>query len=180
MGSTGAKRVGNIGLRPMSRVDGVITTERLELRPFTVESATATASGEQADLAWAAGFPRDDDRDAARMFLQAPHEVFGGRFIIDTRAGVAVGTIGFLGPPDPDGVLTVGYGLVPQARGQGYATEALRALVEYALVQPGVVRVVADTDVSNVASHRVLEKAGFRRTHSTQDVHWYARTAEPA
>jgi [ribosomal protein S5]-alanine N-acetyltransferase len=161
----------------------VITTERLTLLPFTLESAAATATAAldgtgPRDPAWADGFPREDDQDAAGMYSQAHDDVFGSWFIVARPTGQVIGqvigTIGFFGPPDDEGVLMVGYGLVEQARRHGYATEALQALMGYAFDQPGVVRVVADPDLDNVPSHRVLEKAGFRPTHSTQTSQWFA------
>ena len=101
--------------------------------------------------------------------------VFGNFVIVEQSSGLAVGTIGFFGPPDDTGTVMVGYGLVEPARGHGYATEALRALVGYAAGQPAAKRVVADTEKDNVSSQRVLEKAGFARTHETDDAFFYAR-----
>jgi len=57
----------------------------------------------------------------------------------------------------------IGYALARDAWGQGFATEAARALVEWALTQPGIYRVWAVCDVDNRASARVLEKAGLLR-----------------
>jgi ribosomal-protein-alanine N-acetyltransferase len=152
-----------------------MTTDRLELRPFAPDTAQATADEKPGDLRWADGFPREDDRDAARMWLGAPEAVFTSWFVVERDGGEVVGTIGFFGPPDPDGELMVGYGLVPSARGKGYATEALRVVAGYGLAQPGVTRIVADPDLDNVASHRVLEKAGFAPTHVTVTSQWYER-----
>jgi RimJ/RimL family protein N-acetyltransferase len=47
------------------------------------------------------------------------------------------------------------------AWGMGYATEGSRALVDRAFAEPGVRRVYAETMAVNVASRRVLEKAGL-------------------
>ncbi|MBQ9564560.1 MAG: GNAT family N-acetyltransferase, partial [Synergistaceae bacterium] len=54
-----------------------------------------------------------------------------------------------------------GYGIAEEYRGWGYATEAVAAVVSWALRQPGVTRVEAETDAGNAASKRVLEKCGF-------------------
>lgn len=153
----------------------MLTTDRLELRPFAPDTAQAAADGEPGELTWADGFPRDDDRDVARMWLTTREAVFTSWFIVERDSGAMVGTIGFFGPPDPDGELMVGYGLVPSAREKGYATEALLAVAGHGLAQPGVSRIVADPDLDNTASHRVLEKAGFARTHATDTSQWYAR-----
>ena len=48
------------------------------------------------------------------------------------------GALGFGGPPDPEGAVMIGYSTYPGADRKGYASEATRALVEWALAQPGV------------------------------------------
>jgi ribosomal-protein-alanine N-acetyltransferase len=57
----------------------------------------------------------------------------------------------------------IGYALARDAWGQGFASEAAWALVDWALRQPGLYRVWAVCDVDNPASGRVLEKAGMVR-----------------
>jgi RimJ/RimL family protein N-acetyltransferase len=153
----------------------MLRTERLDLHPFDQDTAVAAAEERPGQLRWADGFPREDDRDAARMWLQHPQTVFTSWFIVPRDLGAAVGTIGFFGPPDVEGEVMVGYGLVPSARERGYATEALVAVVAFGLAQPGVVRIVADPDLDNLASHRVLLKAGFHPTHVVGASQWFER-----
>jgi RimJ/RimL family protein N-acetyltransferase len=57
----------------------------------------------------------------------------------------------------------LGYVLARDWWGRGFMTEAARAAVEWALGQPGIVRVWAVTDVDNHGSARVLEKIGMQR-----------------
>jgi ribosomal-protein-alanine N-acetyltransferase len=57
---------------------------------------------------------------------------------------------------------TVGYYVASAARGRGVATAALGALVQIALHDVGLVRVVVDIDPGNVASRHVVERNGFR------------------
>ena len=57
----------------------------------------------------------------------------------------------------------LGYGLARQHWGHGYATEAVQAVVRWALSQEQFYRVWATCDVENLASARVLEKAGMQR-----------------
>lgn len=59
------------------------------------------------------------------------------------------------------GAVEIGYGLLPEFFGKGYASEAVNAMVEWALAQPGVMQVEAETEPGNAASQRVLAKAGF-------------------
>ena len=62
-------------------------------------------------------------------------------------------------PPDE---VELGYRLRRSAWHKGYATEGSRALIEKGFTELGVQRVVASTMVVNVASRRVMEKAGLR------------------
>ncbi len=80
----------------------------------------------------------------------------------DTGAAVPVlmASGGFRGPPE-NGTVEIGYSILPQFEGQGYATEMVGALARWALEQPGVTRIVAETEWANPASARVLIKAGF-------------------
>jgi RimJ/RimL family protein N-acetyltransferase len=60
-------------------------------------------------------------------------------------------------------LLEIGYVLVPSERGKGYGTEAVEIMVDYLFLSKYVVRVQAITDVDNVASQKILEKAGFKK-----------------
>ena len=79
---------------------------------------------------------------------------------IETKEGERVGDLSFKGI-DSAGAPEIGYGIVDEFQGRGYATEAVGALVDWALSRPGVVRVEAETEPDNAASKRVLEKCGF-------------------
>ncbi len=78
--------------------------------------------------------------------------------------GEEVGSGGFGGRPGDDGRLTVGYGIHPEYRGQGHATELLELLAEWGLGQEGVEVIRAKISPVNGASIRVAEKAGFGAT----------------
>ena len=62
----------------------------------------------------------------------------------------------------PPNEVELGYRLCKSAWGEGYATEGSRALIHKGFAELGVQRVVASTMVVNVASRRVMEKAGLR------------------
>lgn len=76
--------------------------------------------------------------------------------------GTLVAGAGFLGPP-ASGSVEIGYSVVPAARGRGYATEAVGALVAFAFEHAEVDEVVAHTSDDNPASTRVLLRCGFHR-----------------
>ena len=60
-----------------------------------------------------------------------------------------------------DGVVEIGYGLRPSARGRGLMVRCLRVIVAWCAEQPDVCVLVASTDADNVASQRTLSGAGF-------------------
>lgn len=67
---------------------------------------------------------------------------------------------GYLGPPS-QGSVEVGYSILPEARGRGYAKEIVTALVTHAFDQAEVRLITANTSNSNVPSTRVLLRCGF-------------------
>ncbi len=85
--------------------------------------------------------------------------------LIEREQNVFVGEAGFKGGPSETGEVEIGYSMQESFRNRGYMTEAVGALCHFALAQRAVpVRVVSATTLpENVASHRVLEKCGFRR-----------------
>ena len=77
-----------------------------------------------------------------------------------------IGDACFKGLPE-SGAPEVGYGLDADYWNRGYATEAADALCAWALAQPDVTAVEAETDPGNTASQRVLQKLGFVPTGET-------------
>ena len=82
-------------------------------------------------------------------------------FAVVDGSGEVVGSAGFKGPPDPEGVVEIAYGIVPRAQGTGLATEAAAALVTFAREDGRVATIRAHTLPTPNASTRVLEKCGF-------------------
>lgn len=145
-------------------------TDRLELRPLPAAAAAAlpddraTAARELgADLP--AGWPHADLVDILPLHAKAApsEECFGVWVMIERETGAVCGDVGFLGAPGPDGTVEIGYSVVASCRRRGYATEAARAMVAWALGRPDVRSVVARCDADNVASIRILESLGFAR-----------------
>jgi ribosomal-protein-alanine N-acetyltransferase len=135
-----------------------VATERLRLPLWTADDVAAIRAGDRRE-GWHRDYPRPDDRDAATIWREG--DPWTARHIV--RGVTALGSIGFFGPPEPaaDGVpeVEVGYGLVEEARGYGFATEALQGLLAEA--DRAGVRVRASVEPTNAASIRVLAKCGF-------------------
>ncbi|QHT69546.1 GNAT family N-acetyltransferase [Rhodocytophaga rosea] len=74
---------------------------------------------------------------------------------------MSIGGIGLTGLPDRKGEVTVGYGVDGNYHRQGFATEALQAMVQWIFKNAYVHKIVAETLKDNLASHKVLLKNGF-------------------
>lgn len=152
-----------------------ISTQRLTLVPATVAhvraeigdgAAFAALLQAQVPHSW----PPEGTTDALPLFLQwleaAPDAVGWFNWYAlaqEDGARVLVGGGGFLGPPQ-DGEVGLGYSVLPEYQGRGFATELARGLVQWAMAQAAVQRIVAETEWANPASARVLHKLGFAQT----------------
>ncbi len=147
----------------------VIPAERLTLEGVTPAVAADLAVGGEGGFDWLGPGPFEGTRTAAGMLLKQYEEgAFRpewGMFVLVRREDDrAVGGMGFHRAPDENGRVEIGYDLTEAARGNGYATEALRALSAWALGHEEVTSVYARTDPDNLPSQAVITRAGFTRT----------------
>jgi len=154
-----------------------VHTSRLLLHAIDVGEAERIMSGiaGPSDV-WAHDFPFEGDRIAVGAFLRRTTESgeqlpFGHYQIADSSNGLAIGGIGFKSRPTI-GCVEIGYGLVPSARGHGYAAEALTALLDLAATH-GVLAVIAATTPDNAASQRTLERVGFEVVRTDERLRHY-------
>jgi RimJ/RimL family protein N-acetyltransferase len=85
-----------------------------------------------------------------------------GLYLVENQAdGQPMGICGFIRRDGLDDV-DLGFALLPEYRGQGYAFEAAAALMVYGASVLGLSRVAAITTPENDASAKLLEKLGFR------------------
>lgn len=142
-----------------------IRTARLLLRPIQPRDAGAIFDAYASDpevtryLTWR---PHRDraETEAYIAHCLAPSSPASRTYIILEEA-VLRGAID-LRMPERHG-LEVGYVLARPAWGRGLMTEALQEIVRWALAKPGIYRIGATCDVDNLASARVMEKAGMTR-----------------
>ena len=150
-----------------------ILTPRLVLEPITLPVVEAVFAGDRERAEEFANAKIPDAWPGKALVERAfcasldairadpTKRLWGDRLMI-TRSGerLLVGSVIFHGHPD-DGIAEVGYGVEESWQRKGIATEATRACVEWALAQPGIVKVTATTPPWHVASVRVLEKSGL-------------------
>jgi len=82
-------------------------------------------------------------------------------FVWLAKTNQLIGSVHFIARPDLDYEVELGYMIVEEYRGKGYATEAVNAIVEYAFKQASQEYLMALIDYENPASRRVVEKLGF-------------------
>ena len=147
-----------------------LETERLMLRRFTPEDVDnlARLDGDPAVMRYLTGgkpTPRETIANEALPRTLEDYqrrEDFGKWAAIEKSSGAFVGWFG-LRPlaGSPPGEVELGYRLRSSTWNKGYATEGASALIRKGFTELGVVRVVANTMVVNVASRRVMEKLGM-------------------
>lgn len=156
---------------------GVLVTERLLLEPVKVGMIEAVGREDWDELERLAGargpavrpgpelIHRGFGWSIERIRRNPEWRLWGDRLMIARHGERRIlGSVIFHGHPGEEGMAELGYGVDEAARGQGLATEATRACVEWALRQPAVLAVSATAHPMNRASIRVLEKVGMRRS----------------
>ncbi len=162
-----------------------IVTIRLHLIPFTLKMVKSAING-RAELAEVLGvtvpenWPNENFCGILPMIadnlLDNPSLTEWGRIIIHKAENTLIGDIGFKGLPDATGTVEMGYSIVPSHQRQGYASEAAKAMVNWAFAQSDVQLVTAECLTENISSIRVLEKIGMQRTRIQDDlIMWEVR-----
>lgn len=121
---------------------------------------------------------REDLEDARWQLEEA--EADRGRFqyhtawfLVHKELDVIIGTAHFRGAPDDRGEVEIRYSMGKPHRGKGYMTEAVEAMCRWALAQPEVEHITAETDfMMGRASQRILERLGFRKYRDEEIVWW--------
>jgi ribosomal-protein-alanine N-acetyltransferase len=158
----------------------VLATERLDLIAATPESARADVDDPAVfsrliDVTIPLDWPPAEFVDAQEIFarsLERSADLAGWLhwYWVVRESRLLIGSGGFGGKPDQSGRVEIGFSIVDSYHGRGLATEAVRALVEWASTHKEVKRIVAATVYGNDASRRVLQKCGFREVGPGEDL----------
>jgi [ribosomal protein S5]-alanine N-acetyltransferase len=153
----------NISAAPMRKAD--ILTENLKLLLQSPEevlaSIEAMSPSDRAEVSpeW-----------LARVTASTSADPWTHGFAVVHRAsGTVIGSCGYKGPPGPEAVAEIAYGVDSAYQGRGYATEAARALIAFAFGSGRVRLVRAHTRPRESASTRVLRKCRFQRVGEVVD-----------
>jgi RimJ/RimL family protein N-acetyltransferase len=158
-----------------------VRTERLQLTPLSAEAVEALLQGNgerlraltEAEFADPPGPPpymAEALPVVHERLRRNPAEAHWWNWLVVRRDNrQAVGSVAFGGMPDTAGSVLIGYAMYPAREGSGYATEAVRAMVDWAFAQPGVKIVRALAPVWNTPAVHVAEKVGMRPVGSYED-----------
>ena len=144
-----------------------LETDRLILRPLTVDDADAV-------FVWASdpavnrymSYPLHTDIETTRQWLRSVEQAAEGDYdfgFVRKSDGLLIGSGGVY--DNGDGSWEFGYNLRRDCWGQGCATEAAKAMVDFAHTRRGAKVFAAHHAVDNPASGRVMEKCGLTFRH---------------
>ncbi|MBC8503629.1 MAG: GNAT family N-acetyltransferase [Chloroflexi bacterium] len=145
----------------------LIETKRLRLRPPIMEDANEIFRKYAQDVEvtkyvmWSPHENIEITKQFLRRCVQALDAGQSSPWVIEMRESNEL--MGMIELRVKDHCANIGYTIARQYRGQGYMTEVVGTLVEWALSQPDIYRIWAVCDVDNIASARVLEKAGMEK-----------------
>jgi aminoglycoside 6'-N-acetyltransferase len=147
----------------------LITTDRLVLRRFRPDDApTLAAYRSDEDIARYQSWEAPVTLEQARRSVEAmaagdPDEPGWFQYAVERTAdGVLIGDVGANLHPNRMQA-EIGFTVAAAYQGRGYASEAVRAVLDRLFTVQGVQRVSAECDARNTASARLLERVGFRR-----------------
>ncbi|MEH2252035.1 GNAT family N-acetyltransferase [Nostoc sp.] len=151
-----------------------ITTQRLELLPCSLEVAQAAVIKNKSQVERLLRVKVPDDWYASEVLDFFP---MYAQMLIDDASGLGrgvwlmiqiadstlIGDLGFDGKPDQTGTVEMGYEVLSAYRQQGFAFEAVEALVNFAFTQSELKRIIAHFPDNHAASIRILEKLGMQQ-----------------
>lgn len=164
------KRLNSPEVKPFAPL--AIETERLRLVAATKDLSTAAIT----DIAlfskllnaritdeWPPELLSDAQDYFSEMLTQNPSSTGWWIWYVILKAGcdVLIGNLCFKGPPSDQGKVEIGYAILPEFEKNGFATEAVRALISWAFSNQQVTSISAETFPNLPVSIKVMEKIGM-------------------
>jgi RimJ/RimL family protein N-acetyltransferase len=142
------------------RLDGSLETE------LNLNETTRTISPELREALEVTILPSVADRDKNYLFSTL-------WTLISKKERKMVGDLCFVGEPDANGEVEIGYGTYAEFRKMGYMTEAVGGMIKWAQKQPYIRSIIASTGKTNIDSFSVRERNNFIKSGETETLyHW--------
>jgi ribosomal-protein-alanine N-acetyltransferase len=160
-----------------------LQTERLLLIPFTTQICKNLINDDFSDL-YVIGLKKgkswpDDDvletlpKTLTNLSLVKAPTGFESWMIIKNETFEIIGDLGFKGFNYEKENIDIGYGIIKEERGKGYAEEATKALIKWAFTQDIVKEITARCLIDNSSSINLLKKLNFDITKNDNEMmHW--------
>lgn len=160
-----------------------LETDRLLLQALDLNLIEATAQRDTRAIE-AMGYKTNGEWPDSDFFEALPYfrelliknkgtKGFDSWIIVEKEIKEIMGGIGFLGDPDPDGMIEIGFATNESQRRKGYCFEAAHKLLNWALNQKEVKCITARCKLDNINSKNVLVKLGFQVNHTdTELIYW--------
>ena len=143
-----------------------LETDRLKIMPCTVETVQITIEQNYDNGPEVSNYLEQLIRDPSLLY-------WGSWIVVRKSDDMVIGDIGFKAKPDENKAVEIGYGFLEDYWNNGYATEAVGALIEWAFNTSKVEKVIAETLQENYGSIRVLEKLHMQKVDFTETmIHW--------
>lgn len=167
-----------------------LITDRLLIMPCSLDLAKSVVLfrdelGERSPIEFPENWPTDEVKSLLPLYIESLEKDnteygWGLWLIIDYEEQRVIGDLNFKGKPNDDGIIEMGYSILPKYRQQGYAYEATQALLNWGFAHPSVQVIRAECFQNNQASQRVLEKLGMRCVEKDKEyLTWELKRAEP-
>ena len=91
--------------------------------------------------------------------------------LISKEENIMVGDLCFMGEPNSDGEIEIGYGTYEPFRKRGFMTEAVGGMIKWAKEQPNVKSIIASSLKSNTDSSSILKKNNFTIVEKTNELY---------
>jgi ribosomal-protein-alanine N-acetyltransferase len=145
----------------------IFETERLIVRPFTADDYDnyflLHGNPEVMQYIRPAQIKEEADAKFEETILYAAPHPFLGRWAVDEKeTGNFIGSFVIVPIPNDEEKIQLGYSFLPSKWGKGFATEVTKAGLEYFHHQTPLTEIYGVTETPNIASQKVLLKAGFQ------------------
>ncbi|MBY0131108.1 GNAT family N-acetyltransferase [Bacillus cereus] len=138
-----------------------LETERLYIVPCTEERIQVANEQGYNSGPHIVGHVKNVKKDATLL-------PWGAWYVLRKEDDSVLGDIGFKGKPNENQTVEIGYGFIEKYWNQGYATEAVKELIDWAFKTGEVETIIAGTLLDNYSSMRVLEKLHMKRVNATE------------
>ena len=154
-----------------------LTTNKTILFPIDIEIMNAISNGKLnkfSEYYHNDEWPDNDLKEALPEFKELlkknGNDGFNIWLIIEKENNQIIGSAGYIGKPDDEGNVEIGFGIVPSKRGKGFCHEAVNTLIKWGLSHDNVNCIIARCDKSNIASRKTIEKLGFEYLCAKDDL----------